>query len=199
VSAPLHAESEDSALSKDQFRELLKLRGEVALLRRQNESSEQSGNHQPLRAQHQYPAGLEFTPDGKLITTNLDGTVRVWDLSTAQEVVPKDKWTFAGYSDPESTLKTLTWAMSHGDLKNMIASVTEQEGANISKDLGGKTEAEIASELADISGVRIIKKDVVSENEVIMTLFADGKDEVVRLKFQRFGTEWKMAGKALGK
>jgi WD40 repeat protein len=158
VSAPLHAESDDSALSKDQFHELLKLRGEVALLRRQNESPQQSGNHQPLRSLHQNPVGLEFTPDGKLITTNLDGTVHVWDLSTAQEVVPKDKWTFAGYSDPESTLKTLTWAMSHGDLKNMIASVTEEEGANISKDLGGKTEAEIASELADISGVRIIKK-----------------------------------------
>jgi hypothetical protein len=90
--------------------------------------------------------------------------------------------------------------MSKGDLKTMMASISPEEGAKIGKDFEGKSESEIAAQaVGEITGFRIIKKQAVSDDEVVLTLFGEGKEETVKLKFRRFGPEWKMSGEASGR
>jgi len=94
----------------------------------------------------------------------------------------------------------VTWAMSKGDLKSMLASVSPEERVRMEKEFEGKSESEIqaaaGAEMEKITGFRILKKETLSDNEVILTIFGDGKDETTKLKFTRIGNEWKMAGRA---
>jgi hypothetical protein len=164
--------------SKEQLQELLRLRGEVGVLRSQQKEMQmvQAENRQLRLARNQSPQ------------------------TAPQDYFPKETWAFAGYADPESALKSLAWAMSKGDLRTMLASISPEEGAKIAKDFEGKSESEIAAQATgEITGFRIIKKQAVSDDEVVLTLFGDGKEETVKLKFKRFGLEWKMSGEASGR
>jgi len=166
-----------AALSKEQLQELLRLRGEVGVLRSQQKELQtmQAENRQLLLARNQgQPPAI-------------------------QDSFPKETWAFAGYADPESAFKTLIWAMSKGDLRTILAGVSPEEAAKIAKDFEGKSESEIAATtMGEITGFRIIKKQAISDDEVVLTLFGDGKEETIKLKFKRFGTEWKMSGEAHG-
>ncbi|SRR6266446_8840340 len=177
VSNPVNEAADTSPLSKEQFQELLRLRGEVGVLRSQQKEMQmvQAAHRQLLLTQNQGPP------------------------PAAQDSFPKETWAFAGYADPESAFKTLIWAMSKGDLKTIQAGVSPEEAAKISKEFEGKSESEIAAAATgEITGFRIIKKQAVSDDEEVLTLFGDGKEETVKLKFKRFGTEWKMSGEVPG-
>ena len=60
------------------------------------------------------------------------------------------------------------------------------------------SESEIAAKASEITAFRILKKQAISDDEVVLTVFGDGMDEIVKLRFKRFGTEWKMSGEARG-
>src|SRR5882672_2811938 len=124
-------------LSKEQLQELLRLRGEVGILRSQQKELQtmQAENRQLLLARNQgQPPAI-------------------------QDSFPKETWAFAGYADPESAFKTLIWAMSKGDLRTILAGVSPEEAAKIAKDFEGKSESEIAATtMGEITGFRIIKK-----------------------------------------
>ena len=180
-SNPLQGAANSAQLPKEEFQELLRLRGEVGALRSQQKEIQmvQAENRRLLLAQSPRPATAA--------------------QPAAQDSFPRETWAFAGYADPESALQSLTWAMSKGDLKTMVASVSPEEEAKIRKEFEGKSESEIAAgAAAEITGFRILKKQAVSDDEVVLTLFADGKDDTVKVKFKRFGTEWKMSGEQLG-
>ena len=170
-------EADIAAPSKEQLQELLRLRGEVGLLRSQQKEMQtvQAENRQLLLARNQGPP------------------------SAAQDSFPKETWAFAGYADPESALKTLLYAMSRGDMKTMLAGVSPEEAAKLGKEFEGKSESEIAAQaVGEVTGFRIIKKEALSDDEVVLALFGDGKEETVKLKFKRFGNEWKMSGEMGG-
>src|SRR5260221_5139712 len=137
-------------LSKEQLQELLRLRGEVGVLRSQQKEMQmvQAENRQLLLARNQGPQ------------------------PAAQDSFPKETWAFAGYADPESAFKTLIWAMSKGDLKTILGAVSPDEATGISKDFEGKSETEIAAgAMGEITGFRIIKKQALSDDEVVLTVF----------------------------
>jgi RNA polymerase sigma factor (sigma-70 family) len=170
----------NKSLSDEQFRELLRLRGEVGQLRNRKAELEQ------LRAetrQFRSAAVSRPAPPG----------------DAAQDYFPKESWAFAGYADPESTFQSLAWAMSKGDLKTMLAGVSPEERARMEKEFEGKSESEIlaavGADVEKIKGFRILKKEMLSESEVMLTVFSDGKDETAKLRFRRIGNEWKMAGR----
>ncbi len=172
-----HLKNTTAPFSKGQVQELLRLRGEVGVLRSQQKEVQmvQAENRQLLLARDQGPS------------------------PAAQDSFPKETWAFAGYADPESAFKTLIWAMSKGDLETILTVVSPDEATKIAKDFEGKPESEIAATATgEITGFRIIKKQAVSDDQVELTLFGDGKEETIKLKFRRFGTEWKMSGEAGG-
>ena len=65
----------------------------------------------------------------------------------------------------------------------------------------GKTEEEIAAngkaEFEKVKGFRILKKEALSDDEVVLTLYVEGlspNEPKPRMKLQRIGSEWKSAG-----
>jgi len=173
------------ALSPDQLRELLRLRGQVGLLRQvAGEQAELQATNQRLRA------GMAVSEE---------------ELAAARAATnfwAKEQLAFAGYAEPEATLKTMLWAMSNGDAKaHMACCVSGPEAvARLEKELGEKVEAEMAAEgkrltesLGPSIGFHILDKRVNSAEEVALKLSFDGESKARWFVVQRVGSEWKLA------
>ena len=173
-------------LQTDQAQELLRLRGEVGMLRRQ------TNDIGKLRAENgQLRSALNTAS-----ATSKDAV----SSKTALENVPRESWTFSGYADTESDFQSTIWAMSQGDAKTFLASLSP-DGREF-KHSQGKSEDEIVSrgkqEVEKVTAFKIIDKQVVSENEAILTIYASGINESTRFRLQRIGSDWKFAGPAKG-
>jgi len=170
-------------LASNQLSELLRLRGEVSGLRTQtNEIKKLEAENQQLRSSLAAGAAAK----------------RGNQTPSAEEAVPKESWSFVGYADPESAFQSMVWAMSHGEVKTFLASLSPD--AQDLKDSQGKSEDEIAAKIKEFGGVtafKIIDNQPVSADEVILTVYAFGVNEAARFRFQRFGSDWKFAGKGI--
>src|SRR5579859_1714508 len=100
-------------LTREEFSELLRLRGEVGQLRQKVAEIEKlrAANQQLLAAK----SGKK-TPNDPASASGRNG-VEFW---------AKDQLAFAGYGSPEAALKTAFWAMNSGDMKAMLASMTPE-------------------------------------------------------------------------
>jgi hypothetical protein len=170
-------------LASNQLSELLRLRGEVSGLRGQtNEIKKLEADNQRLRS--------------SLATRSAAKSGA--QTASAEETVPKESWAFVGYADPESAFQSMVWAMSHSDVKTFLASLSPD--APDLRDSQGKSEDEIAAKIKEFGGVtafKIIDNQPVSPDEVILTVYAFGVNESARFRFQRFGSDWKFAGKGI--
>jgi hypothetical protein len=178
------AQAESSrAASNDQLRELLRLRAEVARLRQ--ETKELAGlreqNHQLLAVR-----GTNASIHGLPIVLDQSG---YW---------PKESWSFAGYTSPESTLQTMLWFAKNGDVTNLLACGTADYRKNEEDDLVRNGLAHVTEELnreiAKLNSCRLLDKQVFSNDQIQLTLWMDGDHaETNRINFVRIGNEWKAA------
>ena len=181
--AMAQADSSQS-LTKEQFGELLRLRGEAGRLRQENEElAKLREQNQQLRAA--LSAGQSFRIS-KLAPEALD----YW---------PKDSWAFAGHATPESALQSLLWSASKGDMKSVLASATGKFQKRLEDDLKQKSEAELAAEMvretANLSSCRLLGKEYLPDDEVRLTLWMDGdKTETNKFILKKVGNEWKLGG-----
>lgn len=171
-------------LASDQLRELLKLRGQIGLLR------QAAGEQARLQAANQQlRAGLAVSEQ------------ELAEARAAPNFWPKEQLAFAGYADPEAALKTSLWAMSNGDVKAFIACWAPGPVVSAAlEDLRQKTEAEMAAEgnslaqnLAPCIGFHIVEKRVKSADEVVYRLSFDGEGKTRSVLLKRVGNEWKLA------
>jgi hypothetical protein len=172
-------------LASNQLSELLRLRGAVAGLRSQtNDIKKLEAENQRLRSSFAARSAAKSSAQ----------------TSTTEEGVPKESWAFVGYADPESAFQSTVWAMSHGDVKTFLASLSP-DAPELEK-ARGKTEDEIAAEWTRefdrVTGFRIIDKEAVSNDEVILTVHARGIDDLGKFKVRRVGNDWKLAGPVKG-
>lgn len=180
------AQREVEQLQRDAA-DIHRLRGEVTGLRQQtNELAKLRADNHRLQA--------------SITTAGQRSPPATPPPSSAQGFYPKESWNFAGYADPESAFQSSVWAMSKGDLKTILASVTSDERARMEKEFAGKSgdefTAQVSREMEKIKGFRILKKETLSDDAMVLTIFGEGKDETLKLKFQRVGNEWKIAGRA---
>jgi len=174
-------------LASNQLNELLRLRGEVGGLRRQtNDINKLEAENQRLRSS--LAAG--------------SAAKRGAQTASADEALPKDSWAFVGYAEPESTFQSMVWAMSHGQVKSFLASLSPE--SPVLRESQGKSDDEIAAQNKDfkefdgVTAFKVINKEPVSNDEVILTVYAFGINESARFKMQRFGNDWKFAGPIKG-
>ena len=170
--------------ANSQMNELLKLRSEVGGLRRlTNQLGKVQEDNQRLKASLASANGRSKT-----------GT-------TSGDSLPQESWRFAGYADPESALQTAFWAMSQGDAKTILASMSP-DGADF-KEIAAKPEealsTEMKAEFAKVAAFKVIDKEVVSNDEVILNTYASGINELARIRLLRAGNEWKVAGRVKDK
>jgi hypothetical protein len=171
------------SLPDDQSRELLRLRGEVGLLRQQSQELE------TVRTENrQARAALESS-----LKTQSAATADYW---------PRDSWAFTGYASPDAALRTSLWAANNGDLKALLASATGEVRKEMEEEFGGKSESEASIRAMDqvisLKSVRVLNREVQADDTVVVTAaFEDRTDtHTVKLLMKKFGNDWKISGPA---
>lgn len=173
-----HTGSSD-ALSPEQLRELLRLRGQIGLLR------------QTAREQAELQAANE-----RLRTALAAPEKQLAEARAAPNFWAKDQLAFAGYAEPEAALKTLLWAMSNGDVKSYLACWVSGDDVNplFGGELQDATGAKVLTDtLAPSAGFHILDRKVKSPDQVILNLSFDGEGKARKFVEQRIGGEWKVA------
>ena len=173
-----HKGSSDT-LSPEQLRELLRLRGQIGLLR------------QTARELAELEAA-----NGKLRAAGAASAEQLAEARAAPNFWAKDQLTFSGYADPEAALKTLLWAMSKGDMKSYLACWAS--GDDVSPLFGGESQdATGAKMLTDTlgpsAGFHILDRKDKSPEQVILNLSFDGEGKARKFVMQRADNEWKVA------
>ena len=111
---------------------------------------------------------------------------------------PKESWNFAGYASPEAALVSAIWSMKEGNPKTYLDSLSPDEQARMAKVWENKSEAEIAakhqSDVSSISAFRILERQNVTDNEVLMNVYIEGVGRMEKVSMKRVGNDWKFGG-----
>jgi RNA polymerase sigma factor (sigma-70 family) len=89
---------------------------------------------------------------------------------------PRSYWAQAGFATPEATLESALWAESVGDTKTVLTAFTSEQAQYVGAmlDYQNKTEQErsaaLIEDVKNITGFRIWKKTVLSDNQAIYHL-----------------------------
>ena len=179
------------ALSSNELNDLLRLRSEVGILRQQTNELGKLREENHRLQQTQVAAQRNSAPP------------KAPRDVTGQVDFPKESWAFAGYANPESTILSLASAALAGDMETFLNSMTPEFQARQRENWRqeGKTEIQmrdgLVTEFGRTENIRILKRENISDNEVVLSLLIDhgsGGSETPRMKVQRIGEEWKMAG-----
>lgn len=168
------------ASAKSNNLELMRLRNEVGLLRAQTNLFAKSQQAQEKAAAN---------------------APKAVDNTASRELILRENYEFAGYAAPESALKSLFWAATHADVQTLLASMSPALKAQTEADWAGKSEEEIKAELQKgtnddtVHGYSITDTLVVSDKEVVLSIYLAGRNQTNKMRVIRTGDEWKIAGK----
>jgi hypothetical protein len=180
--------------SDERLRELLKLRGEIGLLRRM------AGEADQLRAINRHLETARTNSSGELPAPPPDTAILArW---------PKGQLAFAGYADPASALETALCAMSRSDTNALAASVTPEAMRRMTREdwVGAEHGAaadeiaastrNIADSLSPSGAFYLVGQKLTAEDQAILDVYFDGEGKTRKFALQRIGAEWKL--KAMG-
>lgn len=170
-------------LTKEQFQDLLRLRGEVGVLRRQKEEMQElAAENEKLQIENRQLKSPPATPARS-------------EFQFAERGIPKESWTFAGYATPEAAAQSMLWAMAQGDLNTLFGSFTAEYQSIFQDETRGKSEAELAKDLREgFAGVKsyyIVESTILSADEQKLSIAIEGAGDE-KLVFKRIGNEWKV-------
>ena len=166
--------------------ELLKLRGQIGLLR-QNvvEATNLVARNRRLAmalANLQNPAVL---PEGQNVLVH-------WE---------RDQLGFAGYSSPAAALESTLWAMAQADTNTLVNSVTAEIRSKMLREewyQHGTTAEElaasahsIADSLQPANGFSVLGQRSVAPDQVVIEVFFDGEGRTRKFAMKQVGAEWK--------
>ena len=171
-------------LPEEQVRELLRLRGKAGLFRSQAEELAQlQQENRRLRATL---ASTQATGDGA--TNALAG----------RGVVPLTALSFAGYATPEAALESLLWSERETNLTAYMSSLLpDQQSAEQARLQNQSEQGEgglFFREPGSVTGFQFLDSQPVSEDEVALTFFVKGREQLMKTVAKRSGTEWKFYG-----
>jgi len=81
-----------------------------------------------------------------------------------------------------------------------LASLTPEQRANHERQFQGRTEQEISAMMANnkdyknMSGYQITDRQIVSDREMVVSLYQQGRDRTIQMVLKRIGDEWKLDG-----
>lgn len=116
----------------------------------------------------------------------------------AADQFPRDSWSFAGYSSPEAALISAVWAMREGNSKTYLDSLSPEEQERMTKTWENKPESEIAAkhqqDVSSITGFRILEKQLVGSDEIVMDVYVQGAGRMEKVSMKRVANDWKFGG-----
>jgi RNA polymerase sigma factor (sigma-70 family) len=162
--------------------QLGRLRNEAAQLRQQKRGLEQAlAENRQLRSARAGESARPLSPSER------------WPNPLF--VLPKESWTFAGYATPETAVQSMLWAGLSGDAEAILnSSVPEMRDEAKTQAAKERMATIISGNMKRWSGLRILEKQTLADDEVAFTVHAQGVDSVFKLKFKRIGAEWKANG-----
>ena len=175
------------SMNDDGSHELLRLRGQVSVLRQQTKELE------TVRAENrQAHATLE----------NSFKNAAVPKAAATADYWPQDSWAFKGFGSADAALQSSLWAANNGDLKTLLASSTGELQKMIADDLKDKSEAEASARAMDevmgIKSIRVVNREARDDDTVIITAEFEGpvptESQTQKLLLKKIGSEWKVAG-----
>ncbi|HXT38398.1 MAG TPA: sigma-70 family RNA polymerase sigma factor [Candidatus Angelobacter sp.] len=177
----LAAPTNSSHLSKDQFGELMRLRGEVNMLRKQLK---------------------EVEKQDPVVHGEISPTAVTSEALTSQ-TIPKESWAFAGYATPEAALQSVAWAMSTGNVKTFFTSLSPETQREYARRFEGKSDDQIAAllsvEISPLQALRLDRKKISPDGTAGFVLYSEERDDgTARTKdeamvtFTNIGGSWKL-------
>jgi hypothetical protein len=181
--------SEELERLRTEAREVHKLRNEVSQLRAAVKEADQ------LRAENQRLRVTGKSPQ----TAPATGVPGPSTAASQEGYYAKENWAFIGYATPEAALQSVIWAMRERDTKTFLAGLTPEEMERMQREWGNKSEAQVSVDAKrgtdKISGIRILESKTLSDDEVVLSIYAaGGEDKVQKVSMKRYGAEWRMAG-----
>jgi hypothetical protein len=166
-----------AGMTEEERLELLRLRNQAAQLRMATNELQQ------LRAQ----VGQAGAPTG--------GTANTAPTPGVGELVPQERWSFAGDATPAAALQSVFFAMRQGDAKAFLELVSDQAA----REFEGKTPEEMTAKLrrdaARITGYRILENDELSVEESVLVIYLAGENkQLLPMRMKKVGDQWKFAG-----
>ncbi len=158
--------------------EILKLRGEVGLLRQQNA---ELGQH---------PGVLPVAPTQAHLTHSTN-------------IVAREAWGFAGYATPEAALQSMIWAKSTGDFQTFLNSIIPEATNDVingyrAEAAPDKATSRLLAETRSLRGLEILKEVPLDNDTVLVetkfhTQSTGGEPQTATLQmvFKNVNGEWK--------
>ena len=173
------------SLSDDHSRDLLRLRGQVGLLRQQ--ASELKNVREENR---QARAALETTLKSQNAAPRPTATADYW---------PQDSWAFKGFASPDATLQSSLWAANNGDIKAVLASATGEMQKQMEEDFKGKSDTEakirMMDEVMGMKSVRILSREIPGDETAVLTVEMETRTgrQTEKIVMKKVGNDWKVA------
>jgi hypothetical protein len=182
----LVAQAAKDSLSTEQFRELLRLRGEIGTLRQAVVEIEKlRARNERARERLAKSATPPPPPDPAKVQVH-------WT---------KDQLAMAGYADPASAVQTTLWAMTHNDPSAFAAGVTSNANSRLTREqwynhgppaeeLASATQ-KIADSLSADTGFDVVGQEFPAEDQARVAVYFDGEGQTRKFFMQRVTGEWK--------
>jgi hypothetical protein len=113
----------------------------------------------------------------------------------------RDQLSFAGYADPESTMRSLLWFMHSGDVSAWRTVCTPEALAGMEAEWNRhrKTEAQRVAEMKAMGlglvsrsvGFHVVDRTMTSPTEAVVNLSFDGEGKTRKFVLHRIENEWK--------
>jgi hypothetical protein len=183
ATAVAEVETEKTAAAAADNRELLQLRNEAARLR------EKTKDLQELRTElaaanaenRRWRAGSELRPPSG---TNAPG------------FLPRENWSFAGYSTPESTVQSFFYSVGSGDLETHLASLSPKRREAFLAQPKPPSAEDLIAKSKRIAGFRILGREPSPKDRIVVLgieiTYTDGSGQQKPLALELFGSEWKV-------
>jgi hypothetical protein len=120
---------------------------------------------------------------------------------SAEEVVPRENWVYAGYSTPAAALESAFWSLQQGDLEAYLAGLTEGERTRVEAQIApdGQTSDQAVAALRrlidGVTGYRVLDDEEISDTERIVTVQLPGGDPPQqRYALTEVNGEWRISG-----
>jgi hypothetical protein len=179
-------EARADSLSSDQFRELLKLRGEIRLLR------EDAGELVRLKAAHSSPLAATRNPEAAPRNTN--SVLAYW---------PKEQLAPAGYAEPVSGLQSALCAMARNIPDALADAITPAaKTVLLNNGFSGNHPAEriaagaksAADALGPATGFYVVSQTLESQHRAILDVYFETEGATRSFELNQIGEEWKVNG-----
>jgi hypothetical protein len=116
----------------------------------------------------------------------------------ARGVVPLTALAYAGYATPEAALESLLWSERETNLTAYMTSLLPAQQAAEQARLQNQSDQGDAGlffrEPGGVTGFQFLDSQPVSEDEIALTFFVKGREQVMKTVAKRVGAEWKFYG-----